>query len=232
MATSNQTKYEEQLDKQEMIDMMVEDDDETGSTSADSGLDDDGMPLAMDLTPSTPSPTRAPTPNEQHGNDSEVSIWGSEGDVLDQETILQDLISDAVTPVDVTGNFSSKLSGTILDYQELSISTGVSNAQATAMQDMLQTQDVLGNILWKLRSLKVDDETLAIYTPRYLQPHVFGELPSLEPIDLESDCTAADSEAAATRLVTVMQAIRDEGFKLIPLVKQKKESHKPSYGIH
>ena len=231
MATSNQTKYEEQLDKQEMIDMMVEDDDETGSTSADSGLDDDGMPLAMDLTPSTPSPTRAPTPNEQHGNDSEVSIWGSEGDVLDQETILQDLISDAVTPVDVTGNFSSKLSGTILDYQELSISTGVSNAQATAMQDMLQTQDVLGNILWKLRSLKVDDETLAIYTPRYLQPHMFGELPSPEPIDLESDCAAADSEAAATRLVTVTQAIRDEGFKLIPLAKQKKESRKPSYGI-
>ena len=92
--------------------------------------------------------------------------------------------------------------------------------------------NVLGNILWKLRSLKVDDETLAIYTPRYLQPHVFGELPSLEPIDLESDCAAADSEAAATRLVTVMQAIRDEGFKLILLVKQKKESRKPSYGIH
>ena len=214
-----------------MIDMMVEGDDETGSTSTDSRLDNDGMPLAMDLTPSTLSPTHAPTPNEQHGNDSEVSIWGSEGNVLDQETILQDLISDTMTPVDVTGNFSSELSGAILDYQELSISTGVSNAQATAMQDMLQTQDVLGNILQKLRSLKVDDKTLAIYTPRYLQPHVFGELPSPEPIDLESDCATADSEAAATRMVTVMQAIRDEGFKLIPLAKQKKESRKPSYGI-
>ena len=140
MATSNQTKYGEQLDEQEMINMMVEDDNETGSTSTDSGLDDDGMPLAMDHTPSTPSPTHAPTPNEQHGNDSEVSIWGSEGNALDQETILQDLISDTVTPVDVTGNFSSKLSGAILDYQELSISTSISNVQATAMQDMLQTQ--------------------------------------------------------------------------------------------
>ena len=117
-------------------------------------------------------------------------------------------------------NFSSKLYGAILDYRELSILTDISNAQAmAAMQDMLQTQDMLGNILQKLRSLKVNDKTLAIYTPRYLQPHVFGELPSPEPIDLGSDCAAADLEAAATRLVTVTQAIRDKGFKLIPSVK-------------
>ena len=228
-ATSNQTKYEEQLDEEEMIDMMVEDD---GTSTTDSSLDaDDGMPLAMDITPSgTLSPTRAPTPSKQYGNDS-VSIWGSEGDALDQEAILRDLIADAVT-VDVTGDESSELlSGAILsDYGELSISTGVSNAQATAMQDMLQTQDVLGNILRKLRSLKVDDETLAIYTPRYLQPHVFGELPSLEPIDLDSASDCAAAEAAATSLVTIMQA-RDQGFKLIPLAKQWKELRKHSYGI-
>ncbi len=223
--TSNQTRYEEQLDEQEMIDMMVEDD---GTSTTDSDLDDDGVPLATDLTPSTPSPTRAPTPIE-HGNDS-VSIWGSEGDALDQDAILQDLTGDAVT-LDVAGNASLafELSGA---YQELSISTSISNAQATAMQDMLQTQDVLGNILRKLRSLKVDDETLAIYTPRYLQPHVFGDLSSPEPINLESNVHCAAASAAATSLVTLTQAIRDsEGFKLIPLAKQKKESRKPSYGI-
>ena len=227
--TSNKTKYKEQLDEQEMIDMMIKDD---GASTTDSSLDDDGAQLAMDLTPSiTPCPTCTPIPTEQHGNDS-ASIWGSEGDALDQDTILQDLTSDTMT-VDVTGNSSLafELCGAILDYRELSISTGISNAQAMAMQDMLQTMDMLGNILQKLRSLKIDDKTLAIYTPRYLQPYVFGELHSPEPINLESDCVTAKA-AATTSLVTITQAIKDQGFKLIPLAKQKKESHKPSYGVH
>ena len=76
---------------------------------------------------------------------------------------------DAVD-LNINASLVLELSDAIMGYREHSISTSISNAQAMAMQDMLKAQDTLGDMLRQLRLLKVDDETLALYTPRFLQP--------------------------------------------------------------
>ena len=91
---------------------------------------------------------------------------------------------------------------------------------------MLKAQDTLGNVLRRLRLLKVDDETLALYTPRFLQLQVFSELSSPELINFKSN-TIDNTEVASF----VTPAVREDGFKLLALPRQKKETRKPSYGI-
>ena len=176
----------------------------------------------MDHTPSS-------TSSEQNNDDS-MSLWDSEGEALDQEDILQDLTVD-MDAMDLNVNTlpALELSDTVLGYQEHSISTSVSNAQATAMHDMLRAQDTLGNVLRRLRLLKVDDNTLAPYTPRFLQSRVFGGTPSPEPINFKSDTIDHDATEVSSYITP---AVSEEGLKLLAkLPRQKKETRKPSYGI-
>ena len=173
----------------------------------------------MDLTPESSAPSKS--------NNDSMSLWDLEGKALDQEDILQDLTADMdAVDLNVNASLVLELSDAILGYQERSISTSISNAQATAMQDMLKAQDTLGDVLWRLRLLKVDDETLALYTPRFLQPRVFGKLSSPELINFESN-TIDNTEVASF----ITPAVREDGFKLLALPRQKKETRRPSYGI-
>ena len=174
----------------------------------------------MDLTPESSALSKS--------NNDSMSLWDSEGKALDQEDILQDLTAD-MDAVDLNTNASLvlELSDAILCYREHSISTSISNAQATAMQDMLKTQDTLGDVLWQLRLLKVDDDTLALYTPRFLQSRVFSKLPSPELIDFKSNTI----DNNITEVASFIDPAVREGFKLLALLRQKKETHKPSYGI-
>ena len=173
----------------------------------------------MDLTPESSAPSES--------NNDSMSLWDSEGKALDQEDILQDLTADMdAVDLNVNASLVLELSDAVLGYREHSISTSISNAQAMAMQDMLKAQDTLGDMLWWLQLLKVDDETLALYTPRFLQPRVFGELSSPELINFESN-TIDNTEVASF----LTPAVREDGFKLLALLRQKKETRKPSYGI-
>ena len=174
----------------------------------------------MDFTPKSSVPSKS--------NDDSMSLWDLEGKALDQEDILQDLTADMdAVDLNINASLVLELSDAVLGYQEHSISTSISNAQATAMQDMLKTQDTLGNVLQWLQLLKVDDDTLALYTPRFLQSRVFGELPSPELIDFESNTI----DNNITEVASFIDPAVREGFKLLALLRQKKETRKPSYGI-
>ena len=175
----------------------------------------------MDFTPKSSVPSKS--------NDDSMSLWDLEGKALDQEDILQDLTADMdAVDLNINASLVLELSDAVLGYQEHSISTSISNAQATAMQDMLKTQDTLGNVLQWLQLLKVDDDTLALYTPRFLQLRVFGGLPSPELIDFESNTIDNNITEVAS---FIDPAVREGGFKLLALLRQKKETRKPSYGI-
>jgi hypothetical protein len=81
------------------------------------------------------------------------------------------------------------------------------------MQGMLIAQDNLGEALRRLCMLKVDDRILLPFTPPSLQSQVFGGVPDPVPItEMFSDDVLQDD-------------------KLLPLIPQKKEQWKTSYGI-
>jgi hypothetical protein len=98
-------------------------------------------------------------------------------------------------------------------------STSLANAQATAMQDMLVAQDNLGKTLRRLRMLKIDDNILSQYTPMSLHSEVFGSVANPVSIEHTADAIAAEDVCASGQ------------GQLLPLVPQKKEKRKNSYGI-
>lgn len=133
-------------------------------------------------------------------------------------------------------------------------SVSLANAQATTMQEMLVIQDELGQVLRKLKMLKIDKATLEPYTPVYLRPRLFGDTAAVEPLaagpssQAELEPRYPMSNLTRTCKKMILDHLEDEDLelsgsesdkrrvgpelpRLLPLQRQTKERRKESHGI-
>ncbi|KAM6503401.1 hypothetical protein JOM56_000344 [Amanita muscaria] len=224
------TSFEISCEEAEMLDEMIDDDnfdsDDGGNAEKLDSLDgndsNQGFSLQIDADGvgcSVVVTEMALDDDETHDNSM---VWDNN---ISQSDILRSLNEFLSSPFHFTPSQSNRPPSPLSLHdssQEQNkppmspASTALMTAQATAMQDMLVAQDNLGQTLKRLRMLKIDDDIVSRYTPMSLHSEIFGSI--ADPASIGHTPVKIDVEHSCAG-------------PLLPLVPQKKEKRKTSYGI-
>ncbi|KAM6491372.1 hypothetical protein JOM56_013146 [Amanita muscaria] len=227
---SAMTSFEISCEEAEMLDEMIDDDnfdsDDGGNAEKLDSLDgndsNQGFSLQIDADGggcSVVVTEMALDDDETHDNSM---VWDNN---ISQSDILRSLNEFLSSPFHFTPSQSNRPPSPLSLHdssQEQNkppmspASTALMTAQATAMQDMLIAQDNLGQTLKRLRMLKIDDDIVSRYTPMSLHSEIFGSI--ADPASIGHTPVKIDVEHSCAG-------------PLLPLVPQKKEKQKTSYGI-